>query len=230
MEQGDILSSRQPRSGILTRDFILSRFGAAAPIGRRSSIGAMVEMPAGRRGDHSLQPGGAPPETVLVPAAVLVGIVDQPSGLTVLLTQRTAHLSDHAGQIAFPGGRIEPSDRDAVAAALRETEEEVGLPATHIEVIGRLDTYVTGTGFEVTPIVALVRTPYPSRPDPFEVAEIFEVPLSFIIDPANHQRSSREWKGTVRHFFVLPYENRYIWGATAGMLVNLAEILGETPA
>jgi len=185
----------------------------------------MVEMPAGRRGDHSLQPGGAPPETVLVPAAVLVGIVDQPSGLTVLLTQRTAHLSDHAGQIAFPGGRLEPGDADAIAAALREAEEEVGLPASHVEVIGRLDTYVTGTGFEVTPVVGFIRTPYPVRPDPFEVAEIFEVPLDFLIDPKNLERGTREWRGTTRSYYALPYQQRYIWGATAGILVNLAEVL-----
>jgi 8-oxo-dGTP pyrophosphatase MutT (NUDIX family) len=224
MEQRHILSDRRPPGSGLTRDFILGRFGGQRAVGVRSSQGL------GLRGDHSLTPGAVLPDRVLTPAAVLVPIVEQSAAPTVLLTQRTAHLSDHAGQIAFPGGRIEPEDRDAVAAALRETEEEVGLPASHIEVIGRLDTYVTGTGFEVTPIVALVRAPYPSRPDPFEVAEIFEVPLSFIIDPTNHQRSTREWKGMTRHFFVLPYENRYIWGATAGMLVNLAEILGEKPA
>ena len=229
MEQGDILSSRQPRSGFLTRDFILSRFGAAAPVGRRSSIGAVSETQTGRRGDHSLQPGGAPPETVLIPAAVLVGIVDQPSGLTVLLTQRTAHLSDHAGQIAFPGGRLEPGVADAIAAALREAEEEVGLPASHVEVIGRLDTYITGTGFEVTPVVGFIRAPYPVRPDPFEVAEIFEVPLDFLIDPQNLERGTREWKGTTRSYYALPYQQRYIWGATAGMLVNLAEVLRGVP-
>jgi 8-oxo-dGTP pyrophosphatase MutT (NUDIX family) len=156
---------------------------------------------------------------------VLVPLVMRPEGLAVLLTQRTQHLAAHAGQISFPGGREEESDVDSIEAALRETEEEVGLPRDHIEVIGRLDTYVTSTGFEVTPVVGLVRAPYPTKLDPFEVVEIFEVPLAFIIDPANRQRQSREVKGRLRTFYVVPYQNRYIWGATAGMLVNLVEIL-----
>jgi len=180
---------------------------------------------AARRGDHSLVPGGAPPGTSLTPAAVLVPLVMWPEGLSVLLTQRTQHLAAHAGQISFPGGREEAGDHDSVEAALRETEEEVGLPRDHIEVVGRLDTYVTSTGFEVTPVVGLVRAPYPSRLDPFEVEEIFEVPLAFILDPANRQRHSREFKGRQRSFYVVPYQHRYIWGATAGMLVNLAEVL-----
>ena len=213
----------------MTRDFVLARFAERAPAGRRGSAGRLAEGVPGRRGDHSLTPGAQPPEAVLTPAAVLVPIVEQPGGLTVLLTQRTAHLSDHAGQIAFPGGRIEPTDQDATAGALRETEEEIGLPPSHVEIIGRLDTYITGTGFEITPVVGLIRAPYPARPDPFEVADMFEVPLDFIIDPLNLQRGSREWKGATRTFFVLPYEQRYIWGATAGMLVNLAEVLAHTP-
>jgi 8-oxo-dGTP pyrophosphatase MutT (NUDIX family) len=180
---------------------------------------------AAMRGDHSLVPGGAPPATALTPAAVLVPLVMRPDELTVLLTQRTAHLAAHAGQISFPGGSVEPSDADSIAAALRETEEEVGLPRDHIEVIGRLDTYLTSTGFEITPVVALVRAPYPMKPDPFEVDEVFEVPLAFIVDPANRQRRTREYKGRMRTFFVFPYQQRYIWGATAGMLVNLVEIL-----
>jgi 8-oxo-dGTP pyrophosphatase MutT (NUDIX family) len=141
------------------------------------------------------------------------------------LTQRTQHLAAHAGQISFPGGRQEESDADSIEAALRETEEEVGLPRDHVEVIGRLDTYITSTGFEVTPVVGLIGVPYPTKLDPFEVAEIFEVPLDVIVDPANHQRHSREFKGRLRTFYVVPWQHRYIWGATAGMLVNLAEVL-----
>lgn len=195
---------------------------AHAIAGERASDPSTI---AAMRGDHSLVPGGAPPATALTPAAVLVPLVMRPRELTVLLTQRTAHLAAHGGQISFPGGRVEPHDADSIDAALREAEEEVGLPRDHVEVIGRLDTYITSTGFEVAPVVGLVRAPYPVRPDSFEVAEVFEVPLSFIVDPANHQRHSREIRGRMRTFFVLPYENRYIWGATAGMLVNLAEVL-----
>jgi len=206
----------------LTRDFVQSRFAEQAPVGRS---GSGLAATYGSRGDHSLTPGALPPSDGLTGAAVLVPLVDHPSGLTVLLTQRTAHLADHGGQISFPGGRIEPTDEHPVAAALREAEEEVGLPASHVEVVGRLDTYVTGTGFEVIPVVAFVRVPYPLRPDPSEVAEVFEVPLDFLVDPANLQRGSREWRGTTRFFFALPYETRYIWGETAGMLVNLAEVL-----
>ena len=206
----------------MTPDEVRRRF-ARAVAGERASDPKTI---AAMRGDHSLVPGGAPPASALTPAAVLVPLVMRPAALTVMLTQRTAHLTAHAGQISFPGGRAETEDIDSVAAALRETEEEVGLPRDYVEVVGRLDTYLTSTGFEVTPVVGLVRAPYPMRPDPFEVAEVFEVPLSFILDPANHRRDSREYKGRMRHFFVLPFENRYIWGATAGMLVNLAEVLG----
>ncbi len=221
MEQRQVLPpgpSGRPR---LTPEEVRRRF-AHATAGERASDPATI---AAMRGDHSLVPGGAPPATALTPAAVLVPLVMRPRELTVMLTQRTAHLAAHAGQISFPGGSVEPEDADSIDAALREAEEEVGLPRDHVEVVGRLDTYVTSTGFEVTPVVGLVRAPYPVRPDPFEVAEVFEVPLAFIIDPGNHQRHSREFKGRLRTFFVLPYENRYIWGATAGMLVNLAEVL-----
>ena len=206
----------------MTPDEVRRRFARAVAGERASEFVTIAAM----RGDHSLVPGGTPPASALTPAAVLVPLVMRPGGLTVMLTQRTAHLAAHAGQISFPGGRAEPEDADSVAAALRETEEEVGLPRDHVEVIGRLDTYLTSTGFEITPVVGLVRAPYPMRVDPFEVAEVFELPLSFVLDRTNHRRDSREYKGRLRHFYVLPYENRYIWGATAGMLVNLAEVLG----
>jgi 8-oxo-dGTP pyrophosphatase MutT (NUDIX family) len=147
----------------------------------------------------------------------------------VLLTLRTAHLTDHAGQISFPGGRAEPHDADAAATALREAQEEVGIPPELVQVLGRLDTYVTATNFEVAPVVGLIHPPFPVTPDPHEVAEVFEVPLTFLVDPANHEKRSREWQGRTRYFYVMPYRNRYIWGATAGMLVNLAHLLQPVP-
>ncbi|MDE1149665.1 MAG: CoA pyrophosphatase [Azospirillaceae bacterium] len=177
------------------------------------------------RGDQDGNQGFEMPSAVR-DAAVLVPLVNRPDGITVLLTQRTAHLAAHGGQISFPGGRVEPEDTDAVATALRETTEEVGLSATQVEVVGRLDTYYTRTGFRVVPVVGLVNPPFFLQPDPREVQEVFEVPLSFILDPASRQRQSREFKGAQRHFWVFPYAERYIWGATAGMLVNLCDVLG----
>jgi 8-oxo-dGTP pyrophosphatase MutT (NUDIX family) len=176
------------------------------------------------RGDHDLNPGMAPADQMRA-AAVLVPLVDRPDGVTVLLTRRTEHLHHHAGQISFPGGRIEPGDGSPEEAALRETEEEVGLGRKHVELLGRLDLYRTRTGFEVTPVVGWVTPPFDIAPDRFEVAEVFEVPLDFIADARNHERHSRQWQGVTRHFYVLPYGGYYIWGATAGMLVNLAERL-----
>jgi 8-oxo-dGTP pyrophosphatase MutT (NUDIX family) len=156
---------------------------------------------------------------------VLVPLIDRAEGMSVLLTQRTAHLSAHAGQIAFPGGRLEPEDPDEVAAALRETEEEIGLPREHVSLVGRLDTYITGTGFEITPVVGIVSTPFTLTVDSLEVADVFEVPLAFVLDPSNHRRTERIFEERGRVFFVLQYQDRNIWGATAGMLVNLAEVL-----
>ena len=184
------------------------------------------KRPTGSRGDHNLNPGLDPPGEPLICAAVLVPIVDRPDGLTVLLTQRTDHLRDHAGQVSFPGGRVEPSDVDHEAAALRETQEEIGLSADRIDLVGRLDRYVTRTGYEVIPVIGFVNPPFTVKPDPFEVAEIFEVPLRFLADPENHQRHSRFYNGTRREFYAMPYNGYYIWGATAGMIVNLSEALG----
>jgi len=158
-------------------------------------------------------------------AGVLVPLVNRSEGVTVLLTQRTAHLQKHAGQIAFPGGGWEPQDPDLVTTALRETEEEIGLPREQIEVLGRLGVYETTSAYAVTPVVGWIEPPFALTIDPFEVEEAFEVPLSFILDPVNHTRESRVRDGLRRHFYVLPYENRYIWGATAGMLINLYDVL-----
>lgn len=159
------------------------------------------------------------------PAAVLVPIVLRTGQPTVLLTKRTAHLRDHAGQISFPGGRLEADDAGPLHAALRETEEEIGLSSCHVEVIGYLPDYRTGTGFCVTPVVALVKPPFELHPDPFEVAEVFEVPLSFLLDPANHQQHQIQWRGKLRTFHAMPYRDRFIWGATAGMIVSLSRRL-----
>lgn len=154
------------------------------------------------------------------PAAVLVPIIARDE-LTVLLTQRPDTMDKHAGQIAFPGGKVDPSDADHVAAALREAEEEVGLERRFVEVLGFLDMYRTGTGFNVAPVVAIVQPDFNLNLDRREVADAFEVPLSFLMDEANHQKHSRPWRGRERHFYAMPYGERFIWGATAGMLRNL---------
>lgn len=158
-------------------------------------------------------------------AAVLVPIVDRSGELNVLLTRRADHLANHAGQIAFPGGKVEEWDACASATALRETHEEIGLEARYIEIIGMLDIYHTGTGFRVYPAVSLVEPSFTTRLDRNEVSDIFEVPLAFLMDPANHQRHSLEHQGRARTFYAIPYGSRYIWGATAGMLRNLYERL-----
>ncbi|MEJ7804867.1 MAG: CoA pyrophosphatase [Telluria sp.] len=160
-------------------------------------------------------------------ASVLIPLVLRPEGLTLLLTQRTAHLTDHAGQISFPGGRAEDDDASAIETALRETQEEIGLDRSHIDILGTLPEYVTGTGYKVTPVVALVTPPFALTPDANEVAEIFEVPLAFLMNGAHHQRLSVELpEGAGRRtFYAMPYERFYIWGATAGMLRNLFHLL-----
>lgn len=166
-----------------------------------------------------------PMDRPLTDAAVLLPIVQRETGPTLLFTQRTAHLNDHAGQISFPGGRVESFDTSPVETALRETEEETGLDRRHVEVIGSLPDYCTGTGFRVTPVVGIVQPPFKLTADPFEVAEIFEVPLSFLMNGMHHQRRTAEFQTGRRTFYVMPYERRFIWGATAGMLRNLFHYL-----
>ena len=170
------------------------------------------------------------PDTALTPAAVLVPIVLRGDQQTMLLTQRTAHLRDHAGQISFPGGRVEESDLSPLDTALRETEEEIGLARCHVEALGYLPEYRTGTGFRVTPVVALVTPPFEVKADPFEVAEVFEVPLGFLLNPENHQRHTLHYRGALRSYFAMPYNDYFIWGATAGMIRSLSQRLGYLEA
>jgi 8-oxo-dGTP pyrophosphatase MutT (NUDIX family) len=174
------------------------------------------------RGDFDLNPDARPPPRDLAPAAVLIPIVvrDEP---TILFTQRTAHLARHAGQVSFPGGRVAPNDVSLVETALRETHEETGIAAGFVSVAGFLEAYETGTGFAILPVVGLLHEGFALRPQPEEVAEIFEVPLAFLLDPANRERGSREWQGRSREFHVFNHGGHYIWGATAAILVNFAE-------
>ena len=179
-------------------------------------------------GDHRLNEP-LPGEIALIPsparhAAVLAPIVAHDGGATLLLTQRAAALRDHSGQIAFPGGKIEPGE-SPLDAALREAEEEIGLSRDTIEILGCLDPYQTSTGFRVFPLVGLVRPPLALTVNGAEVDEVFETPLAFLMNAANHQRERRQWQGRERQFYAMPYQNRYIWGATAGMIRNLYERL-----
>ncbi len=202
----------------MDRRHIIERFSAAPPGG------------GGGRGDHDLNPGMAPGNgsgSKLIAAAVLVPLVDRVGGMTALFTQRTGHLANHPGQISFPGGHMDPGDVTPEETALRETEEEVGIERRHIEIIGRLDLYTTRTGFAVTPVVGLVQPLFEITPDAHEVEEVFEVPLGFLMDPSNHERHSREHMGVVREFYAMPYNGYYIWGATAGMLINLYDVLKD---
>ena len=201
----------------------LSQAGGLAPFGQsKYTTVLMPGSPYRPPGQENLPP---------ISAAVLVPLVERADGFSVLLTQRTADLKAHAGQISFPGGKLEAFDADAAAGALRETAEEIGLAAAHIEILGQLDPYMTVTNFAVTPVVGAVTPPFDLRPDPVEVADIFEVPLAFFLDPANHQRHSRQIAegpdGTkiMRGYYAMPYGDRYIWGATAGMLINLYDVL-----
>ncbi|HLX24578.1 MAG TPA: CoA pyrophosphatase [Usitatibacter sp.] len=159
------------------------------------------------------------------PAAVLLLVVDHPGNPTVVFTQRTAHLADHAGQISFPGGRSHGDGESPERTALREAEEEIGLASNRVEILGRLPEYHTSTGYRVTPIVGWAEPPLAYRPDPHEVADVFEVPLAFLLDTANHRYESAFFKGRMRNYWAMPYGERFIWGATAGMLVTFQRIV-----
>jgi 8-oxo-dGTP pyrophosphatase MutT (NUDIX family) len=202
-----------------------------AEIRARAATRLLKEAPeAVARSDDDLNPDlkAIDPLKARRAAAVLVPVVLHEPELTVLLTQRTDHLASHAGQVAFPGGKIEPRE-DALAAALRETREETGLDQSYIEPIGFLDAYLTRTSFHVVPVVALVKPGFVLVPHEGEVAAVFEVPLRFLMSQENHARHSREWQGKQRYFYAMPYGERYIWGATAGMIMNLYDRLYRAP-
>ncbi|MEO0822517.1 MAG: CoA pyrophosphatase [Pseudomonadota bacterium] len=195
---------------------------------RRDVEAALSLPPLGERSDFDLAPGARPaPGTAMPerPASVLCPLVEREASLFVVLTVRARHLKHHAGQIAFPGGKVEPSDPSALHAALREAEEEIGLPAAAVETLGALDMYVTGTGFRVSPFVGLVDPDWSPRPDPSEVDDVFECPLDFLMNPANRRREGRLWKGVRRYYYAMPWGEYYIWGATAGMLKGLSDRL-----
>jgi 8-oxo-dGTP pyrophosphatase MutT (NUDIX family) len=162
------------------------------------------------------------------PAAVLIPIIQRVEGATILLTQRTEHLHHHPGQISFPGGRAEDQDASARETALRETEEEIGLPRQLIEILGRLPEYRTGTGFAITPLIGLVFPPFKLRLDRFEVAEAFEIPLTCLLDPGRWERHRFQYQGSLRECHAITYEGRFIWGATADMLASLSGLLARS--
>jgi len=192
----------------------------------RASAEHLIDPPHGY-GDHYLNPDLTDLilGQTLRDAAVLVPIVDHPEGATLILTKRSEALRSHSGQIAFPGGRIDPEDATAEAAALRETEEEIGLSPDRIEVIGRMPDYVSGSGFRIAPVFGIVRPGFSLTINPDEVDAAFEVPLAFLMDPANHNRESRVWQERQRYFYTMPFGERYIWGVTAGIIRTLYERL-----
>jgi 8-oxo-dGTP pyrophosphatase MutT (NUDIX family) len=205
----------QVAAGRLTPDGLRARFEQRLPWDPEPQDARVTKMPDPRE------------------AAVLIPLVIRPAGLSVLLTQRADNLSNHAGQVSFPGGGREPADATPIAAALREAHEEVNLDPARVEVLGALPDYLTGTGFRVTPVVGLVHEPFTLAADSLEVASIFEVPLGFLMNPAHHQVRVLRWEGGERRFFAMPYQQEgcgvgcvhFIWGATAGMLRNFYRFL-----
>jgi 8-oxo-dGTP pyrophosphatase MutT (NUDIX family) len=209
---------------VLTGEDFVRRARARLTFDLPADLFTSGALPA--RSDYTLD--GLPKGVTLKPpkaAAVLVAVVDHRPDATVLLTQRCATLRAHSGQIAFPGGRIDPDDATPRDAALREADEEIGLAARHVTPLGYLDPYLTGTGYLVVPTVAVVTPPFRLTLNPDEVQDCFEVPLAFLMEPGNHQRQSRDFGGTLRSFYAMPYAERNIWGVTAGILRGLYERL-----
>ncbi|WP_245297169.1 MULTISPECIES: CoA pyrophosphatase [Rhodomicrobium] len=218
--------SMRIESGAFTADDFQRRAKAyARPVEEADSVARSEAL---GRGDYDLNPdllGAPPPPGGYRAASVLIGIVDREPGATVVLTLRAEHLPTHAGQIAFPGGRVDPGDATVIDTALREAHEEIGLDRRFVTPLGLLDGYRTRTGFNIVPVLAVIAPAFSVAADEREVAEVFEVPLAFLMSVANHQRHSREWQGQLRHFYAMPYGERYIWGATAGILRMMYERL-----
>ncbi len=194
---------------------------------------ALAMPPLGERSDFDLNPdvkAALMPGLKQRPAAVLCGLVERDGGLHVVLTRRAAHLNQHAGQIAFPGGKVDELDPSSLATALREASEEIGLGEDRVEIIGTLDPYQTSTGFRVTPFVGVIDPHWRALPDPDEVEEVFETPLDFLMDPANRVRHHHDRQGTRRTYYAMPWGEYYIWGATAGMLKGLSDRLAVLAA
>jgi 8-oxo-dGTP pyrophosphatase MutT (NUDIX family) len=205
----------------------LAEFLARAAAGLSAEPPGPDDPTSNPRGDHSIDPDGS---AVIPPpphrrAAVLVPVVGRPDGPALVLTQRASGLRDHSGQVALPGGKIDPTDPGPAEAALREAHEEIALPPEDVRVLGYLDPYLSGTGFLVTPVIGLATPAAPFRPNPAEVAEVFEVPLAFLMDRERYALHSREWQGRQRWFYAMHFGERLIWGVTAGILNNLRERL-----
>jgi len=203
----------QARGGLLspTRSFIAEGLARPAPLPAPDDL-HLISRPDGAR---------------VTEAAVLVPLVDRNGRVQLLLTQRTPHLDNHAGQISFPGGRVEEADASREETALRETEEEIGLPRSAVALLGRLPVYDNLSGFRITPVVGWIEPPFVLKPDPFEVAAAFEAPLEHFLETANYQRREFHFRGRHRHYMAIPYEGRYIWGATAAMLYSFARMLAS---
>lgn len=192
-----------------------------------AAIAALLRQPPPPTDPADLHMGAIAEGTTLSDAAVLVPMVMREGRVNVLFTHRTEHLAAHAGQISFPGGRVEAHDVSRADTALRETEEEIGLARAHVRVLGALPEYLLPSGFRITPVVGWIHAPFDTALDPYEVADIFEAPLTHFLDVGRYQRHQYHFNGRHRHYVAIPYEGRYIWGATAGMLLLLARMLAQ---